>query len=143
MTTSSQQPLDRALLLERLARIRWRVRLNRGLRDLLTGFIVSGTIWIGLQRVAISNPTRALLMFAIVFGLAGWLGWRWARGATLARSAATADRRGELDDEMRSAYSFIHANRSSPWVDLHIERASKTASELDERELVPILPPRR
>jgi hypothetical protein len=43
---------------------------------------------------------------------------------------------------MKSAYSFIRANRVSPWVDLHIQRASQTASELDDKELVPIVVPR-
>jgi hypothetical protein len=79
----------------------------------------------------------------MVLGLAGWIGWRWARGGTLAMSAATLDRRGELDDEIKSAYSFVDAERVSPWIDLHIARASRTASDLDERELVPIEVPKR
>ncbi len=68
--------------------------------------------------------------------------WRLSRrGRALTRAAGVADARGSLKDELKTAFSFIRAGVSSPWIDHQIQRAATTATQLDPRRIVPTTVP--
>ncbi|MFQ5789370.1 MAG: hypothetical protein ACE5JI_02740 [Acidobacteriota bacterium] len=141
---------DRDVILEALHRVSRRAYFNRGLRELgiasaavlllLSGFRLS-LVWIPL-----STSTQAAVLALVVIGFGGSLAWRLSRRVSVARAAGIADRRGQLNDELKTAHWFLHEGRPeepSPWIDLQIHRAAATAGELDPRRVVPMVIPGR
>ncbi len=141
---SAQQAIARAL-----SRIERRLRLNRTLYQgllaaglvLLVGVSVAGLRWLGADR-----PVEAALwlLAAVLVGAAlagGLLASAVRQRATPARAAAEADARAHLNDELTSAYWFMQALPASDWVAAQLERAARTARELEPARLVPLRVP--
>src|SRR5207249_7280608 len=62
---------------------------------------------------------------------AAYVVWRSLYRATLRQAAAVIDRAAGLNDEIKTAFWFIHNPRPSEWVDFQIHRASISAKRMN------------
>ena len=130
-----------------LKQIDRRVRLNGFIDHLsiavctLLGILV--VIRIGGILVPIDPPSSAAIAGVAAVLFAAFALSTQLRGARLARAAAFADSRGNLYDELKSAYWFLREQRESPWIDEQVSRAADTARGLDTKRLVPTAVPQR
>jgi hypothetical protein len=63
--------------------------------------------------------------------------WLMRPNGTLSQAAASVDRRLTLQDEITTAYWFIHNPRRSDWVDRQIARAAATIQRIDPTKIHP------
>jgi hypothetical protein len=126
------------VILETLRRLRRRVLLNRLAKDLVGGLGLILLAWIGIQISGGGPAFRGVVVGLLAVALVGAIVWELIRRESLGRTAGLADSRGGLKDEMKTAYSFIHEERSSPWIQLQISRAVDTLRDLDAKTIAPI-----
>jgi exonuclease VII small subunit len=134
---------DRDAIVEMLRRLRRRSLFNRLMRDLLTGIGLMLLLWVALQITGSRPSLLNIISGLLVVGLGGRLVWSFARRGSLARTAGITDSLGDLNDEMKTAYSFIREDRSSPWIDHQIHCARDTARQLDPSRIAPVTLPKR
>ena len=130
-----------------LRRIDFKVRFNQTLHHLsVATCLVLGVlllIEVAPLLVPVSVPSGGLIIAAGSAAFTAFLLWSQIGGRQLERAAGVADRRAGLNDEIKSAYWFMRQDDSSPWTDLLVGRAAKTARRLDPRGLVPVAIPKR
>lgn len=127
--------------LQRAARrVQTRDRLRAGgwiLCTLLSGFAV----YFLLQTLRVPSPVLValspLLLLATV-GAGAYVAWRWARRPSLTSAAGEADTRGNLKDELKSAYWFARQDARSVWEAAVVRGAAEKIRDLDPRELFPL-----
>ena len=133
-----------------LRRIDRRVRINRLLEHLsvavclLLGALLAVKIVSMLLPVPVPTTLSVIGLAAALY--AGFLVWSQIGARQLGRAAGVADRRGDLHDELKSAYWFMRQDRPSPqseWIRTQVARAALTAGRLDVKRLVPTLIPQR
>jgi hypothetical protein len=100
-------------------------------------------LWRALRLAGDAAPaiTAAAILLALLLwigALAALLHGLFLRRTTLARAADEVDRRGGLDDELKTAYWFIEHPAASPWIAAQIERAARSAGALDISRLLPL-----
>ena len=134
---------DRDVILATLRRVRNRIRFSRGLQDFAFVFFLALASLVAFQLIRLLVPIPAILdthlprLWLVALGV--FLLWRLTRTRSLAQAAAFADGKGDLKDELKTAYWFIEEGdeAGSPWTDLQARRAATTATELDLTRLVP------
>ncbi len=138
---------ERSILTGTLKGVDRRVRLNGALDRLsIAVCLVLGLLLlfqIGRMLLPVAAPPAFWVVGASSLLFAVFLAWSERGGYRLARAAAVADTRGDLNDELKTAYWFMGRSGDSPWIDLQLTRAADTARRLDARRLVPTTFPRR
>ncbi|MFQ5742106.1 MAG: hypothetical protein ACE5HV_00815 [Acidobacteriota bacterium] len=146
MPESSYATSDRKAILSTLRGVDRRMRLNRGLEDLTRGVCVLLLALLGLRLLrwllSVGRPSLWAIGGIWLAGLCFFLVWDLHRHRALARAAGIADKRGDLKDELKTAYWFLRGGEPSPWVQLLVRRAAGTAAALAPERLVPTLVPR-
>ena len=130
-----------------LRRIDLKVRFNQALHHLsVASCLVFGVLVLveaAPLLVPVGRPSGSLIVGAGSAAFLALLFWKQLGGWRLERAAGVADMRASLNDELKSAYWFMGQDDSSPWIDLLVGRAARTARRLDPRGLVPIVIPKR
>ena len=130
-----------------LRRIDRRVRLNGALDHLSIAacFVLAVLLvfQVGKMLLPVAPPPELSVVAASSILFAVFLAWSQRGGSRLARAAAVADAEADLHDEIKTAYWFMGQGGESPWLDLQLTRAAKTARRLEVRRLVPTTVPRR
>lgn len=137
---------DKQVIIAALERIMRRVRANGLVRDLSFGFAISLLFPLFFKIWDMFSPLAAnsviVVMSIWLIGLAGFVLWNLTRKDSMLSVAADIDRRAGLRDELRSAYWFIQSGRTSPWIEMQVERAARTASKLKLDSMYPLSIPR-
>jgi hypothetical protein len=138
---------ERSTLTGTLKRIDRRVRLNGALDHLsIAVCVVLGLLLLfqaGKMLLPVVPPPGPWVIGASTALFAAFFVWSQRGGSRLARAADVADSRGDLHDELKTAYWFMGRGSDSPWIDLQLNRAADTARRLDARKLVPTTIPKR
>lgn len=79
----------------------------------------------------------AVTLGAWMIGLMAAAVWALWRRRGLSRAAEEVDRAAGLFNELTSALWFAEQGASSPWIDTHIARAARTATQVDVGRLFP------
>lgn len=93
--------------------------------------------------VPIVAPSPLLIVGISTAAFLGFLAWSQYGAQHLGRAAVVADARGNLHDELKSAYWFMRQDHRTGWTDVQVERAALTARGLQPRGLVPTVVPQR
>jgi hypothetical protein len=133
-----------------LRRIDRQVRINRVIEHLSVAVCLMLGALLAVKIVSMLLPVPVPTTLSVI-GLAaalyaGFLVWSQIGARQLGRAAGVADRRGDLHDELKSAYWFMRQDRPAPqseWVRTQVERAAVTAGGLDVKRLVPTVMPQR
>ena len=138
---------ERSVLTRTLTRIDRRVRLNGALEHLsIAVCLVLGVLLVlqvGKMLLPVAPPPGFWVVGASAVLFAAFLAWSEWGGSRLERAAVVADTKGDLHDELKTAYWFMGRGGDSPWIELQLARAAATARRLDVRKLVPTSIPRR
>ena len=138
---------ERSVLTRTLTRIDRRVRLNGALEHLsIAVCLVLGVLLVlqvGKMLLPVAPPPGFWVVGASAVLFAAFLAWSEWGGSRLERAAVVADTKGDLHDELKTAYWFMGRGGDSPWIELQLARAAATARRLDVRKLVPTSMPRR
>ena len=130
-----------------------RMRVNERLEDLSRLLIALLILAIGyvLVNAAIGTPTvvsalMPLLLMATV-GVIAYFAWRIVIRDLVVppnrvRAAAMADTRGDLNNELSSAFWFLSSSSPDRFVRLHLARAARTVGDLELSRLLPLALPR-
>ena len=132
---------DRETILQTLKQIESRLRTNRLLRGLTSGFVVFALIGLMVKVWDLISPFSSITIRGF------WVLWFLALGVfagravrkkvTLSQAAAAVDRTARLKNEITSAYWFLGHGPSNPWTELQVRRAAQTAGKLDLKILYP------
>jgi hypothetical protein len=130
-----------------LARIDRKVRLNRILDHLsIAVCLVLATVvsvkLIGMVVPVATPPTLLIVVISVAVYLL-FLAWSQIGARQLGLAAGVADSRGNLHDELKSAYWFMGQEHRTEWTDWQVERATETARNLSIKRLVPTVVPQR
>jgi len=123
------------------------VRLNRVLEHfsiaicLVLATLVSAKL-IGMV-VPVVTPSPLLIVVLSVVAYVAFLVWSQIGARQLGQAAAVADSRGDLHDEIKSAYWFMRQKFRTSWTEMQVERATETARGLRANKLVPTVVPQR
>ncbi len=133
-----------------LKRIEHRLHLTRSLRSVMLivcAALFAGAVVRALSLTGHANP--ALWAITVLTGVLGacvfvllLIKELLRERDTLARAAVVADTRGQLKDEISSAFWFMNQSRTSKWVTHQIDKAALTVRNLDPARLVPLTLPR-
>lgn len=129
-----------------LSRIQARLRLNRLLRvaAIAAGVLLTIALswrlleWFDGRVPAAAALVILLAILTLVLLAALLLRMLVSVRPGLDSAAAEADRRAHLKDELRSALWFAHEARGGDWIDTQLERAGRSAAELQPHRLVPL-----
>ena len=147
MPQNSAPATDRERVVHALTRVAGRLRLARVTRELLRGFTLSLAVPIAvsvLYRFVELSGMAVLAAFVLwLLGFAAYTVRVVTRLGTLGAAAVSVDRKAVLHDELTTAYWFERANESSDWIALQLQRAARSASELDVDRLYVWSMPRR
>jgi hypothetical protein len=144
-SSPAQQAIASALF-----RIERRLRLNRTLHQamllaglaLLVALTARALHWLGDARPVESALIALFAALAAAAFLFLLLATAVKQRSSLARAAVEADARAHLKDELTSAYWFMQALPGSDWVGAQLERAARTARQLEPAGLIPLrMPP--
>ena len=136
---------ERDLIVGMLAHLGRRMRTARAIRDaafcaclLLFCLLCLQLVLTGLTVAmpAAAVPLRGLAMLAMALVLVEFAR-RNAHRISAREAAAQADGRGQLNDELKSAYCFLQTGPRSPVEALQVRRAALTAARLNPSTLVP------
>jgi exonuclease VII small subunit len=100
-------------------------------------------VWVILQVMGTGPSLISIVSGLLAVVLGGRMVWRFIQRGSLARTACVTDSRGDLKDEIKTAYSFIRENRSSAWIDHQIRGAQDTMRRLDPALVAPVTLPKR
>ena len=143
----SNGSLQQSVISRLLRRIDRQVRLNSILDHfsialcLLLATLVTVKIIRMLVPISAPSPTLIVLMAATVYVL--FFLWSQVGARQLGLAAGVADTRGDLHDELKSAYWFMRQDHRTIWTEAQVERAAHTARGLQPRKLVPLVMPQR
>ena len=93
--------------------------------------------------VPISAPSPLVIAMVAAVVYLAFLVWSQINARQLGIAAGVADKRGDLHDELKSAYWFMRQDYRTGWTDAQVERAARTAGGLEIRKLVPTVLPQR
>jgi hypothetical protein len=137
---------DREIIIQLLRTVEWRVRANRLLHELALALSAAMAILIVFKVWDLFSPFEALAIEALVGISAALLiafaVWRGRQRGTLDQAAAMIDHKAGLGDEIKTAFWFINNPRSSEWIDRQIQRAAKTARNINVNRAYPNMIPR-
>lgn len=130
-----------------LRRIDRQVRVNRVLDHLsiVVALVLATLVSLKIigMLVPISAPAPLLIVGISTAAFLGFLVWSQYGAQRLGQAAAVVDTRGNLHDEIKSAYWFMRQEHRTMWTDAQLERAALTARGLQPTGLVPtVVPPR-
>lgn len=136
---------ERDLIIGMLARLGRRIRAVRAMRDAAFGACILLFCLLCLQLVLpgllVAMPAAAGTLRGVAFltmaGALSEIARRNAQRISAGEAAAQADRRGQLHDELKSAYCFIEAGPLSAVEALQVSRAAMTVARLNPAALVP------
>ena len=132
---------DRETILQTLKQIESRLRTNRLLRGLTSGFVVFALIGLMVKVWDLISPFSSITIrgFWVLWFLAlgVFAGRALRKKVTLTQAAAAVDRTARLKNEITSAYWFLGHGPSNPWTELQVRRAAQTAGKLDLKSLYP------
>jgi hypothetical protein len=137
---------DREIIFQLLRTVEWRIRTNRLFHELTVGLsvvlaaLIVFKIWdlfSPLRGLTIGIVTAVLIVIYAVFAV-----WRIRQRGTLEQAADLIDRKAGLHDEIKTAFWFLNNPRSSPWVEQQIQRAAKSARNVDVHRAYPSAIPR-
>jgi hypothetical protein len=126
---------DKEIIIRSLERVERRIRTNRLLNELALGATFFLAFPLALKVWDLLDPLRGATI-AVIAGIwvllfAIYVVWRSLGKATLRQAAAVVDKAAGLNDEIKTAFWFIHNPRPSQWVDLQIHRASLQAQRMN------------
>src|SRR5438128_4578267 len=126
---------DKEIIIKSLERVERRIRTNRLLNELALGATYFLAFPLALKVWDLFDPLRGATI-AFIAGIwillfAAYVVWRSLYRATLRQAAAVIDRAAGLNDEIKTAFWFIHNPRPSEWVDVQIHRASISAKRMN------------
>jgi len=130
-----------------LKRVDRQVRVNRVLDHLsiavclLLATLV--TIKMLSMLVPVTTPAPLLIVAVVAIIYLSFLAWSQIGAQQLGLAAAVADSRGNLHDEIKSAYWFMRQVHRTDWTDVQVARATETARGLEAKRLVPTEVPQR
>ena len=132
---------DKDIIIKSLERVERRIRTNRLLNEVALGATFFLAFPLALKVWDLFAPLRGETI-AIVAGIwvllfAAYVVWRSLRKATLRQAAAVIDKAAGLNDEIKTAFWFIHNPRPSEWIDVQIHRASLRAQRMNLNTLFP------
>ncbi len=126
---------DKEIIIKSLERVERRIRTNRLLNELALGATFFLAFPLALKVWDLFDPLRGVTIAFIagiwILLLAAYVVWRSLYRATLRQAAAVIDRAAGLNDEIKTAFWFIHNPRPSEWVDVQIHRASISAKRMN------------
>ena len=93
--------------------------------------------------VPISAPSPLVMVVVAVVAYLAFLIWSQINARQLGIAAGVADQRGDLHDELKSAYWFMRQDYHTGWTEAQVERAAQTARGLELKKLVPTVLPQR
>ena len=140
---SSEQSVIRGVL----RRVDRQLRVNNVLDHLsiavclVLATLVSVKIAGMLVSIVAPSPLAIVVACAVLF--AAFLAWSQYGARQLERAAAVADARGDLHDEIKSAYWFMRQDHRTDWTETQVRRAAETAAGLEPKRLVPTVVPQR
>ena len=122
---------DKEIIIKSLERVERRIWTNRLLNELALGATFFLAFPLALKVWDLFDPLRGATI-AFIAGIwillfAAYVVWRSLYRATLRQAAAVIDKAAGLNDEIKTAFWFIHNPRPSEWVDVQIHRASISA----------------
>src|SRR5437667_211508 len=122
---------DKEIIIKSLERVERRIRTNRLLNELALGATFFLAFPLALKVWGLFDPLRGATIAFIagiwILRFAAYVVWRSLYRATLRQAAAVIDKAAGLNDEIKTAFWFIHNPRPSEWVDVQIHRASISA----------------
>jgi len=137
---------DSEFILSLLENVTRRLRVIHRLRNLFSVLSIALIFPVVLKLIDLIYPLRGFVVAAALFAWAiatiAWILWKIRGSAGLLEAAASLDRDGRLQDQMKSAYWFIVHPSSSEWVDSLIDRAAERAKSLRLDALYPTTLPR-
>ena len=131
----------------RLSRVsRGEFESNRLLTELTFGAIFFFAIPLLLKLWDLFDPFRGVTI-SIIIGIwvllfGAYITWRALQKGTLNQAAVSADAKGDLHDELKTAFWFVNNPRPSDWVDAQMRRAARKAQGLKLEHLFPRQIPR-
>src|SRR5438876_6357897 len=122
---------DKEIIIKSLERVERRIRTNRLLNELALGATFFLAFPLALKVWDLFDPLRGATI-AFIAGIwillfAAYVVWRSLYRATLRQAAAVIDKAAGLNDEIKTAFWFIHNPRPSDWVEAQIHRAARSA----------------
>jgi hypothetical protein len=130
-----------------LRRIDRQVRVNRVLDhiSIVVCLVLATLVTLKLigMLVPIAAPSPLLIVGISTVAFFGFLAWSQYGAQHLGQAAAVADARGNLHDEIKSAYWFMRQDHRTAWTETQVERAALTARGLKPKGLVPTVVPQR
>jgi len=140
---------DKELIIRSLENVNRRIRTNRLLGELTSGFCAFLIIPVVFKVWDLFRPFSGLTVTIVLtlwlIGLIGYLAWRMSGRSSLYHAAAALDHRASLRDEIKTAYWFVTApaiQHSPDWVALQVRRAAQRAMSLNVNQLYPRVIPR-
>lgn len=130
-----------------------RMRVNERLEDgsrLLIVLLLVAIVYVLLDATVAVRPVVSALMplWLVMMGaVIVYFAWRifiqdWLLPLNRARAAVIADTRGNLNNELSSAFWFASSPHSDQFVSLHLARAAQTVRRLEFSRLLPLALPR-
>jgi len=124
----------RKLSSSRSSEVERRIRTNRLFNELALGatfflaFPLALKIWICSTTSSLDDYHHRWYLGST---FAAYVVWRSLRRGTLNQAAALIDTTARLNDEIKTAFWFLHNPRPSEWVDAQIHRAASRAQTIN------------
>jgi hypothetical protein len=132
---------DKDFIIGLLERVRRRVRSEQRFRIIYAILSAALIFPVALKLIDLISPlkgiTVAVLLGLWAFATTVWLIRRTRDQVTLDQAAESLDRMAHLQDQMKTAYWFIHHPSSSDWVDVQLQRTVRSAGPLKVEKLYP------
>jgi len=136
---------DREIIIGVLRKLGHRLWIARAIRETAFGFCVVLFSLVCFQLIepafvsgfASAGTAIRIALLAIFAAVAVEVATRSARGVTTEQTAAAADARAHLKDELKSACWLMSQRPASPFAELQVQRAAATAAGLDLAVLAP------
>src|SRR5437773_11041096 len=126
---------EKDIVIKSLERVERRIWTNRLLNELALGATFFLAFPLALKVWDLFDPLRGATIGFIasiwILLFAAYVVWRSLYRATLRQAAAVIDKAAGLNDEIKTAFWFIHNPRPSEWVDVQIHRASISAKGMN------------
>lgn len=132
---------DKEIIIASLRRVERRIRLNRLVTELSLGATLFLAIPLFLKFwdlvVPLRGGTISIIVGIWVLLFVAFVIWRLAQKGTLEHAAASADKRANLQDGLKTAFWFVKNPRPSEWIDAQIRRTANDALNLNITTLYP------
>ena len=137
---------DREIIIQLLRTVERRTRANRLFHELTVGLSIVLAVLIVFKIWDLFSPLRGLTIGVgagiLSLTFVAFAAWRIRVRGTLEQAAALIDGKAGLRDEIKTAFWFLNNPRSSVWVEQQIQRAAKSARNVDVQRAYPGMIPR-